>query len=442
MFSGRVLCLVVEGGQRVFVKSFGCSSNVADGEFMVGCLLNAGFDVVDRLEDADVLVYNTCVVKTPTENRIIEILRDISVLGKRLIVTGCLPMINYERLKREIVFDGVLGPSPGAKIVEAVKKVLSGEQFAWLNVEVETKPCLELPKRAVNPLVSIVPVAFGCLGACNYCCVVFARGRLRSCKIEDIVGRIRKDLDSGVREIWLTGQDVACYGQDIGVSLVDLLHKICQLKDTFFVRVGMMTPNHVLSMLPELIEEFRDKHIFKFLHLPIQSGDDEVLKLMNRFYSVDDFKRIVEAFRGAIPNVSVETDVICGFPGESSEAFERTIRLIEDVKPDVVNISKFFPRPKTVAEKMKPQVPAFEVKERSRKMADLVGRISFDKNKAWMTWEGEILVDERGQASGSWIGRNLAYKPIVIKNYTDFLLGKFLNVRVIRAFRTYLEAEI
>jgi len=409
---------------------------------MVGCLLEAGCDVVDKLEDADVLVYNTCAVKTPTENRVIEILKNASNLDKRLIVTGCLSLINYERLKREVKFDGILGPNPGAKIVDAVQKVMLGGRFTWLSDCTQTKPCLELPRRAVNPVVSIVPVAYGCLGSCSYCCVVFARGRLRSCRIEEIVKRIRQDLDSGAREVWLTGQDMACYGRDIGVNSTDLLQEVCEIEGEFFVRVGMMTPHYVLGMLPELVEAFQNEHIFKFLHLPVQSGDDEVLRRMNRFYSVTDFKRIVEAFRDAIPNIAVATDVICGFPGESSEAFGRTIRLIEDIKPDVVNVSKFFPRPKTVAEKMAPNVSPLEVNERSRRMADLVRRISSDKNKTWMSWEGKILVDERGKTSGTWIGRNFAYKPVVVENITDSFLGKFLNVRVTKTFQTYLEAEI
>jgi MiaB/RimO family radical SAM methylthiotransferase len=249
-------------------------------------------------------------------------------------------------------------------------------------------------------------------------------------------------LDSGAREVWLTGQDVACYGRDIGVNLVDLLQKVCEIEGEFLVRVGMMTPLYVLDMLPQLVEMFQNEHIFKFLHLPVQSGDDEVLRHMNRFYSVADFKRIVETFRATLPTITIATDVICGFPSENSEAFERTIRLIEDVKPDIVNVSKFFPRPKTAAERMKPNFSLLEMNERSRRMADLVRRISSVKNKTWMGWEGKILVDEKGKVPGTWIGRNFACKPVVVKNATEPLLGKFLNVRVTKTFQTYLEAEI
>lgn len=410
---------------------------------MRGCLLQAGFDLVSEMAEADVLVYNTCAVKSPTENRIIEELKNAAKWkSKKLIVTGCLPLINLERLKSEVEFDGVLSPAPGQKIVEAVHQVLRGEKVQWLDSCSHAKPRLDLPRLMHNPVISVVPVAYGCLGSCSYCCVVFARGRLRSCGLEEIVQRIRSDMQSGAREVWLTGQDMACYGRDIGLNLVNLLQVVCAIEGEFFVRVGMMTPNYVLDMLDQLVEVFRDEHVFKFLHLPVQSGDNEVLKRMNRFYSVEDFRRIVDAFRRAIPNITIATDVICGFPGESEEAFERTLRLIEEGKPDVVNVSKFFPRPRTLAEKMTPCVSASDVKERSKRLTDLVRRISSKKNAAWVNWTGKILVDERGKQPGSWIGRNFAYKPIVIKSENESLIGKFVNVHVVKTFQTYLEAEI
>jgi len=428
---------------NVFVKSFGCSSSLADGEFMVGCLLKAGFEVVETEEEADVLIYNTCAVKTPTENRVIEILkRTRTMKDKRLVVTGCLPLINFERLKTQIEFDGALGPNCGRHIAEAVQKVINNERVFWLNRKVEEKPCLDLPRCAVNPVVSIVPVASGCLGSCSYCCVVFARGRLCSCNVDEVVKRVKHDLDFGVKEVWLTGQDMACYGRDIGVGLVDLLGAVCEIGGDFLVRVGMMTPNLVLDMLPELVDVFQNEHIFKFVHLPVQSGDDEVLERMNRFYSVEDFRRVVEAFRKAIPRITVATDVICGFPGEDAEAFERTLRLLDNVKPDVVNVSKFFPRPKTLAEKMSPKVSPSEVKERSKRAASLAGRISLEKNSAWKNWRGSILLDEHGKKPNSLVGRNFAYKPIVVMSENQSLLGSFADVDVKKTFQTYLEAEI
>jgi MiaB-like tRNA modifying enzyme len=411
---------------------------MADGEFIMGCLLNEGFEIVDRMEDADVLVYNTCAVKTPTENRMIDILKK-APKTKKVVVTGCLPLINFDRVKKEIRFDGVLGPASGPKIIEVIQRIARNERVILLNGD--AKPGLDLPRCSKNPIVSIVPVGYGCLGACSYCCVVFARGRLRSYSIGEIVDRVKRDVASGAKEVWLTSQDMACYGRDIGVTLADLLEKICNIDGSFLVRIGMMTPNYALDILDRLVDAYQHRKIFKFLHLPVQSGDNEVLKRMQRFYTAEDFNKIVAMFRKAIPNITIATDVICGFPGETAEAFQKTVRLIEKLKPDIVNISKFFPRPNTPAEKLRPRIQPSKIKERSKEMAELVKRIALEKNRTWIDWKGQILIDEKGKKPDSWIGRNFAYKPIVVKS-EEPLLGRIVNVHVVKAFQTYLEAEI
>jgi threonylcarbamoyladenosine tRNA methylthiotransferase CDKAL1 len=421
---------------RIYVKSFGCSANLADGEVIAGCLSDAGFSIVDDPQEAEILVYNTCAVKAPTENRIISILRK-APRDKRLVVTGCLPLINFERLKDEVDFDGVTSPAPGARIVEVLSRVDEGEKVVALWDSSELSLCL--PRISVNPVVSVVPINYGCLGNCSYCCVHFARGELRSSPIPEIVERVKQDLVSGAKEVWLTSQDTACYGKDINTSLAELLRQVCEIEGDFFVRVGMMTPNQVVGMLDELVEAYKHKKVFKFLHLPIQSGDAEVLKHMNRRYTVNDFKKIVSTFREKIPRITFSTDVICGFPRESREAFEHTRGLIREVRPDIVNVSKFFSRPNTPAEKLSP-LPSKEVNRRSREMAELSKKISFEKNMAWLGWEGTVLFDERGKGR-SWMGRNFAYKPIVAKAGGS-LLGKFVHVKVVGAFSTYLEAEI
>jgi threonylcarbamoyladenosine tRNA methylthiotransferase CDKAL1 len=346
-------------------------------------------------------------------------------------------MINFERLKNEVKFDGVTGPAPGSKIVEVVCRVAAGEKVVFLGGV--SKPSLCLPRIPMNPVVSIVPINYGCLGNCSYCCVHFARGWLRSYSIDEVVERVEQDLDSGAKEVWLTSQDTACYGKDLGVSLADLLSRVCRIEGEFFVRVGMMNPNNVLGALDELVGAYKCDKVFKFLHLPVQSGDDRVLELMNRRYIIEEFRKVVEAFRKEIPRLTLSTDVICGFPGESRKAFRETKKLIAEVQPDIVNVSKFFPRPRTQAEKMVALSPR-EVKKRSKEVTELSSKISFEKNRAWMSWEGTVLFDERGKGE-SCMGRNFAYKPIVVKD-GEFLLGKFVQVRIVNAFCTYLEAEV
>jgi MiaB-like tRNA modifying enzyme len=426
---------------RVFVKSFGCSANLADGEVLAGCLAKAGYELVDSASEAGVVIYNTCAVKGPTENRIIEVLRR-APKEKKVVVAGCLPLISFERLCREVRFDGAVGPATGEGITDVVKRVLEGERVIELEGALNTKPRLSLPRIRSNPVISVVPVNYGCLGACAYCCVVFARGHLRSYTIKEVIERVRKDLAAGAKEVWITSQDTACYGRDIGTNLAALLDALGDVEGSFRVRVGMMTPNMVTDILDDLIEAFKNEKVFKFVHLPMQSGDDYVLKCMRRVYTVRDFKEIVDAFRAAFPEITLATDVICGFPGESREAFENTLRLIGEVKPDIVNVSKFFARPRTAAAEMREDfVELAEIKRRSTEAAKLVKRIALDKNQEWIGWTGEILVDEKGKVPGSWVGRNFAYKPVTVKS-SKVLLGKTLRVKVAKAFPTHLSGAV
>jgi len=422
---------------HVFLKSYGCSANLADSEALAGSLAKAGYALVDSVSKADVIIYNTCAVKGPTENRVVAALKR-APKGKKVIVAGCLPLINFERLRREVRFDGVVGPAAGREIVDVVRRVLADEQVINLEDALTAKPTLSLPQLRANPLISIIPVSYGCLGSCAYCCVVSARGRLRSYTVNEVTERVRKDLATGAKEFWVTSQDTACYGIDVDRNLVMLINALVDIEGDFCVRVGMMTPNLVKDMLPNLVEAFRSSKVFKFVHLPVQSGDDMVLKRMNRFYMIHDFREIVDSFRAVFSEITIATDIICGFPGETREAFENTLKLIEEVKPDIVNVSKFFSRPGTAAAQMHDTVEPAEIKRRSSEVAKLVKQVALERNKRWIGWSGKVLVDEKGKVPDSWISRNFAYKPVILKSPIN-LLGKRLQVTITKAFSTHLE---
>jgi len=426
---------------HVYVKSCGCSANLADSQVLAGCLTKAGYKLARSASIANVFIYNTCAVKGPTENRVIDALKRIP-LDKKVIVAGCLPLINFERLSREVRFNGAVGPSIGDKIVDVVRRVVAGERIVDLDAAETAKPSLNLPKLRSNRVISVLPVSYGCLGSCAYCCVVFARGRLRSYTVQEVTERVQEDLAAGVKEFWVTSQDAACYGRDIGTNLAVLLKVLSAVEGDFHIRVGMMTPNLVTDILDELIVAFKSNKVFKFVHLPVQSGDDEVLRRMKRFYTVQDFMEVVDAFRGAFPEITLATDVICGFPGETREAFRNTLNLISEVKPDIVNVSKFFARPRTSAAEMHSGlVEPAEIKRRSTEAAKLARQVSLEHNQRWVGWSGEVIVDEKGKVAGSWIGRNFAYKPVTIKSSAD-LLGETLQVKVEKAFSTYLKGTI
>ncbi|MEM2341685.1 MAG: tRNA (N(6)-L-threonylcarbamoyladenosine(37)-C(2))-methylthiotransferase [Candidatus Bathyarchaeia archaeon] len=426
-------------GRTVYAENYGCAANKADFEIMLAHILKTGYSISDKPERADIILVNTCGVKKPAEDRIIERLRLFNSLNKPLIVAGCLPKINLRAIMMAAPnVSAILDPYSIDKIILALEAAKNGKKGV---IFFSDKPPIKLeqPKIRLNKAIEIIPISEGCLGACSFCCVRFARGTLFSYPMELIINRVKEALSNGVREIWLTSQDNGAYGLDIKTNLANLLKYCCSINDKYFIRVGMMNPNYVIKMLPELIDSYKNEHIFKFLHIPVQSGDNEVLKAMNRKYTAEEFKLIIESFRREIPDITIATDVICGFPSEGREAFEKTMKLMEYIKPDVINISKFFPRPNTPAAKMK-QLDTKEIAYRSRMLTELANKISLEKNTFWLGWEGEILIDEKGP-SDSWIGRNYAYKPIVIRS-TKNILGDFINVKIINAHINYLEAKI
>jgi threonylcarbamoyladenosine tRNA methylthiotransferase CDKAL1 len=426
---------------RIHIKTYGCSTNLADSENIAGCLTQAGYKLTQSTATANVIIYNTCAVKGPTENRVINAIKR-TPKNKKIIITGCLPLINLERLQRETRFNAVVGPAAAPQIIDITKRVINGEKVTALENALTTKPPLSLPGIKTNPVISIIPISYGCLGKCAYCCVTLARGNLRSYSIAEITERVKHDLATGTKEFWLTSQDTACYGKDTGTNLAMLLNTLASVEGDFKMRVGMMTPNTATTFLNSLIEAFKNEKTFKFLHLPVQSGDNTVLKHMQRFYTANDFKATVKAFRTAFPQLTLATDVICGFPGETPAAFQKTLRLIKDVQPDIVNTSKFFARPHTPAAEMHEALVApAEIKHRSTAMAQLAKQIAFERHQRWIGWTGEAFVDEKGKTRNSWISRNFAYKPIVIKTSRN-LFGKTVNVQVTTAFPTYLAGTI
>ncbi|RLE43538.1 hypothetical protein DRJ16_03705 [Candidatus Woesearchaeota archaeon] len=411
----------------VYIKTFGCALNRADSERMAYLLKNAGFRLVDSPEKARLVIVNTCTVKNLAEKKAIKYVKQLEELNKKIIVAGCIPKANPS------LFLGYsqIGPDQIHQIVSAVEETLEGNIIEYLVDEQINK--LKIPSLRFNPVIGIVPIASGCTGNCSYCHVKLARGNLYSYPAEDIISTIKRELSTGAKEIWLTSQDTGCYGLDKNSSLPELLKEITAIDGDFFIRLGMANPNHVLNYLNELIEIFKNPKMFKFLHIPVQSGCDRILYLMNRKYTAEDFKKIVFAFRKEIPNITIATDIICGFPSETEEEFNHTIELIKETKPDVLNISRFWPRPKTEAAKMPNQIHGSETKKRSSFLTALHTNIARMQNEKWIDWQGKALIDEIGK-NNSLIGRNFAYKPIVIKNHkesdpADFL-GKFIKVKI------------
>ena len=420
---------------NVHVKSYGCSANKADAEIARGALKENGHTLVDTPEEADINIILTCVVKTPTEQKVSKELRQLEASGKPLIVAGCMPKSMTQQVKKLVPLASLVGPDDLENIIEAVNQTLSGEQVIYIDGEATDRTCL--PRVRENPLIHIAPISTGCLGNCSYCIVKFARGHLYSFPAEKIVQDTATAISEGCREIWVTAEDTAAYN-DNGVMLPELLDRITTLEGDFRVRVGMTTPNSFSKIMDDMIESMKSPKLYKFIHIPIQAGNDKILQAMRRRYTVQEFKDVVNRLREAIPEIGISTDIICGFPGETPRQFQDSLDLIKWLRPDVLNINRFWERPGTDAAKMPGRLHGRETKERSRMMTKLWKEIAVDVGKRWIDWEGEILVTEHGKRSTK-VGRNYVYKAIAVK--TDAPLGSFVNVRVKKSGVGYLVAD-
>jgi len=419
---------------KIHLKSYGCSANTADAEIARGALIEGGHTLVETPEDADINIIVTCVVKTPTEQKVSKELRELEASGKPLIVAGCMPKSMNKQLKHLVPTASLVGPDDIKRIPEAVHQALSGQQVSYIDGEPTDRTCL--PRVRENKLVHIAPISTGCLGNCSYCIVKFARGHLYSFPADKIVKDVANAVAAGCNEVWVTAEDTATYN-DNGVRLPELLDRITAIDGDFRVRVGMTTPNQLEPVLEELLQSLKSPKIYQFIHIPIQAGNDEILQKMRRRYNVQEFKDVVNRLRAAYPDIGISTDIICGFPGENMEQFQDSMNLIEWLRPDVLNINRFWERPGTDASKMPGRLHGRETKERSRMMTDLWKGIAVDVGKKWIRWEGEILLTEHGK-KGTKVGRNYVYKAVALK--TDAPLGSFVKVRVKNSGVGYLTA--
>jgi len=411
--------------KKVFIETHGCSFNRADSEIIAGLLEKEKFKIVGSAKDSDLNVLNTCNVKLASSQRMIYRIKELAKLGKPLIVAGCMPKTERNAIEKINPEVSLVGPDSIQKIADAAQEALNGKKKVFLEDAREAKVCL--PKMRKNKIVDIVQIAEGCAWRkCSYCIVRLARGELMSYPIELIVEEIKRGLKEGIKEIWVCSQDTASYGLDTEETLPSLLNEICRIEGDFLVRVGMMNPLHAKEILNKLINSYRNKKVFKFLHLPVQSASEKILKEMNRGYNAKDFIGIVDRFRREFPQMSIETDVIVGFPNETEGDFKETVKLIERIRPDAVIISRFGPRPGTEAAKMK-QLGKETVNARSEILHRLAKKISLEKNKEWIGWKGEVLIDEK--VKNAFVGRNFSYRPIVIKT-DENIFGKKLKVEV------------
>jgi len=419
-------------GMRFYFESYGCTMNQGEARIMQDALEKSGHSIVDDIDHSDALVLVTCTVIETTELRMMRRLNTFSKTGKPVVVAGCMASVQK---------DDILASNPNAILLtpQAIDDI--GKIAEKLSVEEPRikKEIIETGTSTKKTTDAIIPISSGCLGSCSYCITRIARGELRSCPPEFLIKSMRKAMGEGYKEIRLTSQDTAAYGADINCDLPSLLTKIKNLDGEFRVRVGMMNPENVLPILQDVIEAYKDQRIYKFLHIPVQSGSKKILKKMGRKYTIDDFLQVVKEFREAFLDITISTDIIVGFPGESEEDFLDSAELIKSLKPNILNITRFSPRPKTEAMNMEDKIPSRIAKERSRELTKIHEDISREINKEFVDRKERILITEPGK-NDTMMGRTDTYKPVVVED--EVQVGDFVDVEITEARDIYLKGRV
>lgn len=413
---------------KVYVEAYGCTQNYGEARLMQEALVGSGHTLTPSEGDADAHVLVTCTVIETTERKMVRRMTELASYEKPLVVAGCMAAAQRDRVRALVPRAKLLPPRKWPQIVELLDAgTACGDRAA------------EVESAGLGWHDAIVPIAQGCAGRCTYCITRVARGRVSSYPIEAIVAQVRRQVERGAREIKLTGQDTAAYGLDTGTTLANLLRAIDEIPSGFRTRVGMADPLTVYPMVDELVGAYASEKIFKFLHLPVQSGSDVILKAMRREYSVSQFDEIVRTFRRTYPELTLSTDVIVGFPGESDEDFEATMDLIRRVRPDIVNVTRFSARAGTPAANMGNQIVGWRIKERSRRLTRLRFEIAQEIHERLVGREFVVLVTEPGKA-GTVLARTPEYRQVVLRDAAS--LGEFVAVRIHGATPTDLRGHV
>lgn len=440
---------------KIYFETFGCSANQASAETMLGIIRSMGFDLTSEA-DADVYVCNSCTVKYTTEQKILHKIRTFGECGKDVIVAGCMPEVQLDLILNANPEAYVLGVRSVNGLRDLLQKLADKKRSVdeirnnhnYVPVRVSAKApegFLNLPKIRYHQNIHICQISTGCRFGCSYCIVRLARGDLISFPPEDIISDIEAAVAEGCSEIWLTSQDDSQYGMDFkdppyaGIRLPALLKRIAAVPGNFKVRVGMMNPFSIKPILPELVDAFDHPKIYKFLHLPIQSASENVLESMNRHYKNSDVQDIIDAFKTRFPGLTLFTDIIVGFCGETDTDFEQTVDWVRRYKPDKVNISKYSPRPGTKAFPLR-NLDSRILTARSKELTEITDALKQETKNQRLGQIEEVFISKYGKESGV-LARTADYKPVVL-NEPDLKPGMTAIVQIEEATPGYFIGKL
>ena len=403
---------------RYFVETYGCTMNFGEGRQLSEDMASLGYEPADSADDADIVVLNTCTVVETTEKRMLSRISELKRQGKRIVVTGCMAQVQPKRIRIRL---------PDSPIVRFE------EYGRFRDIVSDSFGCQGSPIVLDTGTDAILPIAQGCLGRCSYCITKFARGDLRSYPADDLLRRYDSFLEGGAREILITAQDTSSYGRDTDTDLPALIRSMLEREGDYRIRLGMTNPDSLARVSQGILELMDDERMYRFVHIPVQSGSDAVLGRMRRRYTVSQFMELVDELRSGCPDISIATDMICGFPGETDEDHAKSVELIRELRADTVNITRFSARPGTDAASME-QVHGRISAERSAELTRVKNETELDVNSAMVGRRYRALATERGKEGT--IVRTGNYRPVVIRD--EVPLGTFLDVEVTENRPTYL----
>lgn len=426
-------------GRGVFIKTFGCQMNEHDSEKILGILCSKGFNEVDEPKKADIIIFNTCAIREKAEQKFLSSLGKIKFYKRKnqklkVIVAGCSAQIQGSYLLKKMPFiDYIIGPDN----IDKIEKIID-EDMETNRIILEENSSIhiaKLPALRKDKVKAWVNIIYGCNNFCSYCVVPYSRGRERSRPLQMILEEVKHLAEQGYKEVTLLGQNVNSY-RDGDFNFPKLLEKINVINGIRRIR---FVTSHPKDLSEELVNVMKDcDKICEHIHLPLQAGSDKVLKLMNRKYTFKEYVEKVSLLRENIPNISITTDIIVGFPQEMDEDFEKTIQALDTIQFDGIFAFKFSPRPKALATKYDGQVPEHIKSQRLTKILKMQDEITEKKNRIYKDTIQEVLIEDNFDEGV--VGRTRTNKIVKIKS--DLELGEIVNVKISQTHRHSLEGEV
>ena len=436
---------------KYHIITFGCQMNKSDSERIATILEDRGYKSVSEINEADLIVVNMCSVRQSAVDRIFGLSQKLAKLKTqnsklKTILTGCI--LKSDRQKFTKKFDLILDIKNLPNWPKNFDyKIHHGE---ICNIRCENY--LNIQPKYQNNFRAFVPISNGCNNFCSYCVVPFVRGSLVCRDHQEILketkkaiqrglNSIRKAISNRAREIWLLGQNVNDYQSptNLSINFAKLLQMVNDILGNFWLRFTTPNPQNFSD---ELIETMaKCEKVTPYLNLPVQSGDNEILRKMNRSYTIEDYKNLVKKIRKKIPDITLSTDIIVGFPRETKKQFENTVKLFREIKFDMAYIAKYSPRPGTAGAELKDNVSLPEKEKRYKILTEILKETALEKNKKYLGKEVEVLVDEPVPKNGFLIGKTKTYKTLKFAGPKN-LIGQFVKVEIIDALPWGLKGEL